>query len=308
MGRLGWCLPDLSIIVVSYNVAGHLARCLDSVFRSLQGSSLTFEVLVVDNCSSDGSAEMVQARFPQVCLIQNQANKGFASATNQGLAQSRGRHIFLLNPDTEVLGDAPARLVAFLESRPEAGMATGQLLNPDGTLQHGAFRFPTLWMSFFDFFPIHHRLGSSGLNGRYPLDGTAPFDIDHPLGASMLVKREVVDRVGPMDESFFIYCEEIDWCIRIKKACWHIFCVPQARIIHYGGQSAQQSAPAMFVELHKSRLLLFRKHYSPFFRWVHRRIVHLGVRREMEMLRSRQLPPTEARAWREAYEKVLALI
>lgn len=298
---------DLSVVIVSYNVAGLLGRCLESVYRSLQRTSLEFEMVVVDNCSTDGSGEMVRTRFPQVRLIQNQANKGFAAATNQGLTQSQGRFVFLLNPDTEILGDAPARLVAFLESRSDAGMATGQLLNQDGTLQHGAFRFPTLWMSFFDFFPVHHRLGSSRLNGRYSLDGTLPFEIDHPLGASMLVKREVVDRVGPLDEAFFIYCEEIDWCMRTKSAGWRIFCVPQARIIHHGGQSTRQSAPAMFVELHKSRMLLFRKHYSPFFRWAHRRILHLGVRRAMARLGSRGLTPAEHQAWRDAYKAVLAL-
>lgn len=298
---------DLTVIVVSYNVAGLLGRCLESVCRSLRRSSLEFELVVVDNCSSDGSGDVVRERFPHVCLVRNQANRGFAAATNQGLAQGRGRYAFLLNPDTEVLGDGPARLVAFLDSRPDAGMATGQLLNPDGTLQHGSFRFPTLWMSFFDFFPINHRLQGSRLNGRYLLDSTLPFEIDHPLGASMLVKREVLGRAGPLDEAFFMYCEEIDWCLRIKKSGWRIFCVPQARIVHHGGQSTRQAAPAMFLELHRSRMLLFRKHYSPFFRWAHRRILRLGVRREMARLPARRLPPEEAKAWRDAYKLVLAL-
>ena len=298
---------DLSIVIVSYNVAGLLGRCLESVHRSLERSSLEHEVVVVDNASSDGSGEMLRARFPEVRLIQNQANRGFAAATNQGLVESRGRYMYLLNPDTEIIGDTPARLVAFLDSRPEAAMVTGQLLNPDGTLQHGAFRFPSLLMSFFDFFPIHHRLAGSSLNGRYPLDGPAPFEIDHPLGASMMVKREVVDQVGPLDEAFFIYCEEVDWCLRMKRAAWRIYCVPRALIVHHVAQSTRQSAPAMFVQLYKSRDLLFRKHYSPFFRWAHRRIVRLGVRREMAHLRRRCLPAQEASAWHEAYEAVLTL-
>ena len=123
----------------------------------------------------------------------------------------------------------------------------------------------------------------------------------------MMVRREVVEQVGSLDEAFFMYCEEIDWCIRIKKSGWGIYCLPNARIIHHGGQSTRQTAPAMFVELHKSRSLLFRKHYSPFFRWAHRRIVRLGVRRALARLESRRLPPDEARTWRETYEAVLAL-
>ncbi|MDP2727242.1 MAG: glycosyltransferase family 2 protein, partial [Dehalococcoidia bacterium] len=219
---------DVSVVIVSYNVSGLLRRCLESVFRSLERAALESEVLVVDNASSDGSGEMVRSSFPGVRLIQNQANRGFAAATNQGLTQSRGRYILLLNPDTEVLGDAPTRLTAFLESHPRAAMVTGQLLNADGTLQQGAFRFPNLWMSFFDFFPVHHRLAGSRLNGRYPLDDMGPFEIDHPLGACMMVRRDVVEQVGLLDEAFFIYCEEIDWCMRIKRAGWHIYCLPQA--------------------------------------------------------------------------------
>lgn len=298
---------DLSIVIVSYNVAGMLSRCLESVFRAPRGKGIGFEVLVVDNASSDGSGEMVRTRFPEATLIQNDSNRGFAAATNQGLARSGGRYLFLLNPDTELIGEAVARLVGFMESHPGTGMATGQLLNADGTLQHGVFRFPNLWMSFFDFFPINHRFVNSGLNGRYPQDGAAPFEIDHPLGASMLVRREVLEQVGPLDEAFFIYCEEIDWCFRIKKAGWRIFCVPQVRIIHHVAQSTRQTAPAMFVQLHKSRSLLFRKHYSPLFRWAHRRIVHLGIRRELSRLKRRGLPAGQAAAWREAYEAVLAL-
>ncbi len=298
---------DLSIIIVSYNVAVLLRRCLESVYRTLGESGIDFEVLVVDNASGDGSGETVQTHYPKALLVRNDTNRGFAAATNQGLARSSGRYVFFLNPDTELIGDAAARLFHFMESAPSAGMATGQLLNGDGTLQHGAFRFPNLWMSFLDFFPINHRLTSSRLNGRYQLGSMAPFEIDHPLGASMMVRRQVVEQVGPLDEAFFIYCEEIDWCIRIKRAGWHIFCVPPARIIHHVAQSTRQRAPAMFLELHKSRALLFRKHYSPLFRWAHRRIVQAGIRREMGRLDRRGLSPDQASAWREAYQAVLAL-
>lgn len=298
---------DISVVIVSYNVAALLGRCLDSVTRSLERSEMVYELVVVDNASTDSSVGVIRNRFSQVLLIENPTNRGFAAATNQGIARCSGRCLFLLNPDTEVLGDAPARLLAFMDAHPRVGLATGQLINPDGTLQHGAFMFPNLWMSFFDFFPLNHRLTGSSLNGRYPLEQTAPFEIDHPLGASMMVRREAMEQVGSMDEAFFMYCEEIDWCIRMKKSGWSIYCLPNARIIHHGGQSTRQTAPAMFAELHKSRSLLFRKHYSPFFRWAHRRIVRLGVRRALGRLESRCLPKDDAKSWREAYETVLAL-
>ncbi|MDO8692207.1 MAG: glycosyltransferase family 2 protein [Dehalococcoidia bacterium] len=298
---------DLTVVIVSYNVAELLRLCLASVSRTLAPSGLDFEIVVVDNASADGSGDMLRTGFPGVALVQNDSNLGFAFATNQGLAQSRGRYIFLLNPDTELIGEAAARLVAFMDGRPDVGMSTGQLINPDGTLQHGAFRFPSLLMSFLDFFPINHRLTGSRLNGRYRLDGNVPFEIDHPLGASMMVRRAALDQVGPLDDAFFMYCEEIDWCIRIMKAGWRIFCVPQALIIHHVAQSTRQRAPAMFVELQKSRSLLFRKHYPRSFQWAHRRIVRMGVRREMARLGRRRLSSDQVAAWREAYQKVLGL-
>jgi hypothetical protein len=302
---------DLSVIVVSYNVEGLLRRCLESIYRDLAPSALEFELLVVDNASTDGSGEMVRACFPQARLLQNQTNRGFAAAVNQALALGQGRFFLLLNPDTEVLDQAPTKLLAFLQANPQAGMVSGQLLNPDGSFQHGVFRFPTLWMSFFDFFPLNHRLLNSRLNGRYALGQQEPFEIDHPLGACMMVRREAVESVGPLDEGFYIYCEEIDWCMRLRKGGWRIYCQPQARIVHYGGQSTRQAAPAMFVELHRSRMRLFQKHYSPLFLWAHRRIVRLGVRRQMARLgrrfREGAISRDERDAWLLAYRQVLEM-
>lgn len=275
-------MPDLSTVIVSWNVKELLRCCLESIFQHpIPGIQL--EVFVVDNASSDGSAEMVRKRFPQVHLIENEENLGFAAANNQAISRSQGQYILLLNPDTIVCDDALIRLMDFLEANPEVGIAGPKLIHPDGRLQHSAFTFPTLLMAFLDFFPIHHRLIDSPLNGRYPRSlykAGEPFPIDHPLGACLLVRKEAIDRVGPLDEGFFIYCEEIDWCIRIKKAGWQIYCVPQAEVVHYVAQSTQQSRDEMFVQLWKSRYLLFAKHYSRFYQWVARRIVGLGLWRE----------------------------
>ncbi|MBI4302614.1 MAG: glycosyltransferase family 2 protein, partial [Chloroflexi bacterium] len=172
-------------------------------------------------------------------------------------------------------------LMAFLDTHSQVGLVTAKLLNPDGSLQHSAFRFPTLWMSFLDFFPMHYLVVNSRLNGRYPFHYyQQPFSIDHPLGACMMVRREVVETVGPLSEDFFIYCEEIDWCWRIKQNGWLIYCQPEAEIIHYGGQSTAQSRNSMFVELHKSRFLLFDKYYTPYFKAIAKAVVGLGLMKE----------------------------
>jgi N-acetylglucosaminyl-diphospho-decaprenol L-rhamnosyltransferase len=284
---------DLAIVIVSWNVQGLLEACLTSVYGSLERSSLRGEVWVVDNASTDGSAEMVRERFPQARLMANETNVGFAAANNQALRamgfssaepHELPRYVLLLNPDTEVLDDALAAMVRFLDENPQAGVAGAKLLYPDGHLQHSAFAFPTLAQAFLDFFPLHYRLLNSRLNGRYPhklYERGEPFPVDHPLGAALMTRREAIQEVGLLDERFFIYCEEIDWCVRMKKAGWGVYCVPRAEVVHHEAKSTRQVRGEMFVALWKSRYLLFEKHYSHFYQWAVRRIVRLGLRAEM---------------------------
>lgn len=303
---------DLTVIIVSYNTCDLLAQCLESVYAS-RGIDQQ-QVIVVDNASIDGSAEMVQDRFPQTKLIANSQNQGFASAVNQGLRDSQSTYLLILNPDTRVADDALATLRRFLEDNPRAGLVGPQLLYPDSQFQQSAYTFPTLLMVFFDFFPIHGRVIDSRLNGRYPrslYERGAPFPIDHPLGAAMLLRREVVEQVGPMDERFFMYCEEIDWCMRIKAAGWGIFCVPPAKIIHYVAQATQKNWGTSFVELHRSRYRLYEKHYSPLFCKLARLLVGIGIRREMGRARGAakkaliDAPELDSRL--STYQEVLAL-
>jgi len=283
---------DLAIVIVSWNVRGLLEACLTSVYESLKSSNLNRKVWVVDNASTDGSAEMVRERFPQARLMANETNVGFALANNQAL-QAMGfpsterhelsRYVLLLNPDTEVLDDALTTMVRFLDDNPHAGVAGAKLLYPDGRLHHSAFAFPTLAQAFLDFFPLHHRLLNSRLNGRYPrrlYERGEPFPIDHPLGAALMARGEAIQEVGLLDERFFIYCEEIDWCMRIKKAGWGIYCVPRAEVVHHVAESTGQVRGQMFAALWRSRYLLFEKHYSHFYQWAVRRIVRLGLRAE----------------------------
>lgn len=305
---------DLSVIIVSHNTRELLALCLDSLLTNLASSALGNEVIVVDNASRDRTVEMVLKRFPHVQLLANEENLGFAAANNQGLKESKGNYLLLLNPDTLVQGEALQLMFQFLVSHPRVSLVGPKLLYPDGRLQHSAFSFPTLPMIFLDFFPLNHRLINSPLNGRYPkalYEVGEPFPIDHPLGAAMMVRRKAVDQVGPLDEGFFIYCEEIDWCMRMKKMGWEIFCLPQAEIVHYVGKSTGQFREAMYVELHRSRYRLYEKHYGPAFRLMSRLIVGLGVRREMLKARweARQGKVAEGKLEKrlDAYRRVLEL-
>jgi GT2 family glycosyltransferase len=285
---------DLAVVIVSWNVKELLADSLASVFEELAGSGLYAGVWVVDNASHDGSAEMVRQRFPQVRLIASQENLGFAGGNNCALqaigfhpstlppshSSNLPRYVLLLNPDTEVCGDAVATMMRFMDGMPSAGVCGARLIYGDGSFQHSAFGFPGLAQIALDFFPLHWRLTESRLNGRYPrrlYEGGTPFEIDHPLGAAMMLRREVILEVGLFDEGYRMYVEEIDWCMRIRRAGWKVYCVPSAVVVHHAGQSTRQVRNEMFVALWCSRFRLFSKHYSGAFRWAARWLVRLGL-------------------------------
>ena len=286
---------DLAVITVSYNTRALLADCLESVQVGLERSGLDGKVWVVDNASADGSAEMVRQRYPEVSLIAHDENLGFAAGNNLALqamgfgSQASPRHILFLNPDTRVVGDALGAMVRFMDGTRSAGAAGARLVHGDGSFQHSAFAFPGLAQILFDFFPLHHRLLDSRLNGRYPrelYEAGQPFAVDHPLGAALMVRGDTLAQVGSFDERYFMYCEEIDLCRRIKKAGWEISCVPSAEIVHLVGQSTRQFRDTMFVALWRSRFLMFETHESAAFRWGARRLVHLGLRTEARRARA----------------------
>ncbi len=304
---------DLGVVIVSFNTRALLADCLRSLAVALQthgpGAS---EVWVVDNASPDGSAALVAQEFPWVHLIANQENRGFAAACNQALGQTRSRYLLLLNPDTRVMPDAPANLVRFLDEHPWIGAAGGRLVYGDGRFQHSCFDFPTLWQVFFDLFPLHPRLLNSRLNGRYPPASYAyPHPIGHPLGACLIVRRRAAEAVGLLDEGFFLYCEELDWCLRLWRAGWPVYYTPTATVVHLEGQSSRQVRAAALIALYQSRLRFFRKHYSPLFCWLAGRIVRAGcwwaLRQTDRLERAGRLSPAEAAERRRAYQAIRAL-
>jgi len=260
----------LSIIIVNYNTCDLLKQCLASVYADIEEGSngIVAEVIVVDNASGDGSAAMVRSLYPQVSLIESGANLGYGGGANLGLKTARGRYLMLLNSDTIVLEGALRQLVAFMDAHPDAGACGPRLLNPGSSLQRSAFRFPTLAQVALDLFPIFPRLVDTTLNGRYQQDNPAnqqPFAVDFTLGAAFVVSRAAYECTGGFDADFFMYAEEVDWAMRIHAAGYHYYSVPAARVVHYAGQSVKSAPRRMFYELHHSRALLYRKHYSSVF-------------------------------------------
>ncbi len=295
--------PAVAVVIVSYNTAGLLRDCL----TSLRACTLPLRIVVVDNASQDGSPALVQTEFPEVVLVALAHNPGFAGGTNIGLAHLAGQplpaegvsmappdaatqlqiavpYVLILNPDTVVHPGAIEAMATFLDAHPRVGLVGPRLLNPDGTIQPAAFRFPTLLMTALDLFPpgevLPGRLYGSWWHGRYPQEaGATPFPIDHPLGACMLVRATVLASVGPLDEAYFMYSEEIEWCWRIRQAGWAIWQVPAARVIHVGGAATRQFRWKMLVALWRSRAR-FAALRGPAWRFAaHQAIVRAGMLR-----------------------------
>ncbi len=257
---------DLSIIIVSWNVEKQLRPCLKSIY-ALQGrvANVETEVLVVDNASVDNTVAMINKEFPQIRLIANKENRGFAFANNQGIGLAQGSYVMLLNPDTEIVGDALFRMVDYLQQHPEVGLLGPQLLNSDGTVQSSRRRFPTLATAFVESTVLQRNLSRSSILANFyvkdkPNDTTQ--EVDWLVGACLLVRKEVIDRVGMLDERFFMYLEEVDWCYRIKKAGWRVVYLPAAQVIHHYGQSADQDIPHRHIYFNDSKCKFYEKYYG----------------------------------------------
>lgn len=268
--------PDLSVAVVTWNSADHIEDCLRAVERSVAalpegGRPLATEILVVDNASSDDTAQRVSARYPHVLLLRNGENVGFPRAVNQVLPRARGRYCLLLNPDAEVVGDALPVMVRFMDARPEAGIAGCRVENPDGTLQRGCRRMlPSPRRMLFRLLGLHLLFPRVRWISEYTM-AFLPEDETHPVeavsGSFLLIRRETMERIGPMDERFFMYGEDLDWCARAAEAGWRVFYHPGARVIHHLGRSSRQARRRTTRELHRAGAIYYRKHLagrSPF--------------------------------------------
>lgn len=262
----------LSVVIVSWNISKLLSACLESVLQNPPDGEM--EIWVVDNASTDDTVEMLRSCYPQVHVIVNQNNVGFAAANNQGINQAKGEFILLLNPDTVVLPGALTTLVKYLQAHPEASACGPMLLNPDRTLQKSCYPFPTLSREFWRLFHLD-RLHTYGVYRMDHWRQDEPRSVDIIQGACLIVRKSILDRIGLLDEDYFMYTEEVDLLYRIKQTGAGVFWVPAARVIHYGGQSTQQVATAMFIRLYESKLVFFRKNHGQMAAWVYKLILSL---------------------------------
>lgn len=248
-------IQDISIILVCWNNKDYLGPCLRSLFDGELKHS--FEVIVVDNGSTDGSQDMLKETFPQVKIIQNNSNVGLSRASNQGILASHGRAVLLLNNDTLVNGTAIDLLVDFMESRPDTGGVGGKLLNPDGSFQSGYARFSTLMEEFL----VATGLGNMFWEG-YPLnlDSDRVTEVDWMSSACLLIRRSALDQIGLLDEKFFIYGDEVDLQYRLQEAGWKVHYIPDATTIHYGGRSMNRWRRRKMV--YRGKLLFYQKNYG----------------------------------------------
>jgi N-acetylglucosaminyl-diphospho-decaprenol L-rhamnosyltransferase len=345
-------MPDLAIIIVTWNVRDLALQALTSLYADLATSGLTYRVVVVDSASQDDTVAAIRAAFPQVELIASAENLGFGRANNAGMrhvgfvtpppnpetlsqttsalgkksntsppllvergqggeVDSLPRAVYLLNPDTITQPGATRALFDALFAQDDVGMVGARLTYGDGSFQHGAFAFPGLRQLWTEFFWVPGRFIEHPFNGRYPrdlYDAGTPFDVDFTLGATMLLRREVIQQTGMFDEGFFMYAEEVDWAWRMHKAGWRVQCVPAAQVVHLAGQSTSQVKPRSLVNLWESRLRLLHKHLPSWKVWLAKRLIAAGMRRKIRELDAASGYTDETRAAvRAAYEQIIAL-
>jgi len=256
---------DVSVIIVNWNTKDLLQNCIESVYQ--QAGDIQYEIIVVDNASSDGSAGMVTKNFQHVTLIRNSQNRGFAAANNQGMAIAKGRYVLLLNSDTVVLDGGIAKTVSFADTDPQAAVVGCRVLNPDTTLQPTCFMFPSLLNLFLSSTYLYKLFPNGKFFGREQMtwwSGDEAREVDVVSGCFMLVRRKAIELVGMMDAQYFMYAEETDWCYRFKKAGLKVVFAPVAQIIHFKGASTVQRSADMVIQLRLSILRFFRKHHCAF--------------------------------------------
>jgi len=253
---------DLSIIIVNWNTRDLLIYCLNSIQENLDAApDLQAETFVVDNASSDGSAEAVRSSFPLVHLIENQDNVGFARANNQAATLAKGKYVLLLNPDTVLQPSTIITMLDYLDAHSDVGAVGPRVVNPDGSVQISIYPQPTLLRETWRLFHLD-RIVPYGNYSTSILDSESPRVIDIIMGVCIMLRREIVLNLGLFDEQFFVFSEDFDLCARIRKDGWQIHWLPKAVITHYESQSTKQIPDEMFLELYRNKVKFFRKHYG----------------------------------------------
>lgn len=283
---------DLSIIIVSYNTSDFLKECIESIRKNT--NNFNYEIIVVDNNSSDDSVEIIKKKFPQVLVIESRENLGFSKANNLGVEKSKGRYVLFLNPDTVVYKDSLFGMVKFMDEHNEAGTATCKLLMPDGRLDDASHRgFPNPWNSLSYFSGFSKLFPSSKLFGGYNLgflDLSKTHEIDACAGAFMMVRRQAGEKIGWWDEDYFFYGEDLEFCFRLKENGWKIYFVPAFSVLHYKGVSGgikkvSQKITTADIETKKratnwrfsAMKIFYRKHYQSKYPFILNWLVILGI-------------------------------
>ncbi len=270
---------QLSIVLLSYNTRNLTEQTLHSVLAAAAGMEV--EIFVVDNASVDGSADMVEEKFPEVHLMRNPENTGFSAGNNVALQQVQGRYVLLLNTDTIVRRDTLSCLVDFMEEHPQAGAAGCKILNPDGTLQLDSRRgFPTPAAAFCKMSGLSRLFPNHPLIARYNmtfLDPEQRAEVDVLSGSCMLVRKEVMDEVGLLDEDYFMYGEDIDWCYRIHQAGWKVYYVPETEIVHFRGESGRGVPLRILYRKSKAMSIFVGKHMRDRYRFFPPWLLHVGI-------------------------------
>lgn len=269
----------LSIIIVSWNTKNLLDACCAAVEAELKASNLDHcqaEVFVIDNASADGSAPMVAEKYPWIKLTANAENLGFAKANNQAIRVAKGEYVLLLNPDTEVKPGAFLTLIDFLKEHPKAGVVAPQLLNSDGSIQRSCRAFPTFTGMVFELIGLSKLFTPGSKFGQqfraYKMldwNHDDEREVDQPEGACLMIRKEVLEKVGLLDEGFFMLFEEVDWCFRTKRDCgYQIWFTPKAQVVHHYGQSIKQVKVKMIKSSHRGLYRFWHKHYRGNRAWL----------------------------------------
>ncbi len=259
----GIAMTDLSVVIVNWNTRQMVLDCIGSIYQTAGESRV--QVILVDNASEDGSVEAVRQRFPSVVIVENRENLGFARGNNVGIALAEGRYVCLVNSDVVILDDCLQILTTYMDAHPDVGIIGPKLLWKDRTVQWSCRKFPSLWNTFCPAVGLTQLFGGvSFLSGEHM--GYFRHDsiraVDVLVGAFLMVRREALEQVGSMDESFFMYSEEVDWCRRFRDAGWKIFFHPEARVIHYGGGSSSKAPTRFYREYCLSTLRYWQKHHA----------------------------------------------
>jgi len=270
---------DVSIIIVNYNVRFFLEQCLHSVFKAK--NNLNIEIIVVDNHSVDGSVQMLKEKFPQVIVIENKDNVGFSKANNQGIKIARGKYVLLLNPDTVLQEDTLVKCFEFMEATPDAGALGVKMFDGKGNFLPESKRgFPSPMVAFYKIFGLSKLFPKSKIFGRYHLgflDKDKTHNVDVLSGAFMFIRKEVLNKIGGLDEDYFMYGEDIDLSYRIKKAGYNNYYFANTSIIHYKGESTKKSSVNYVIVFYKAMVIFANKHFSSSYAKIFHFLIYIAI-------------------------------